>query len=154
MPDTEFHRGKHYNKFIEYAACGIVGIYSDQIPYRGAVEHEVSGLLSSNSPGDLYHAIDRLIREPALLASMRRRVVELATERFSLPTVTDALRAELGNVLSTETDHRPLRFAKGLRRVDLRERILSGIKQEGFFRFAWSKSGKLLSRIFSHKSNH
>lgn len=154
MPDTEFHRGKHYNKFIEYAACGIVGVYSDLLPYRGAVEHEVSGLLSSNYPGDLYHSIERLILEPELLAGIRRRVVELATTRFSLPAVTEALRGELGDVLLTETDHRPLRFVKGLRRVDLCERLKAGIKQEGFFKFAWSKSKKLLSRIFSKKSNH
>lgn len=153
MPDTEFHRGKHYNKFIEYAACGIVGVYSDVLPYRGTVEHEVSGLLSSNYPGDLFAAIERLILEPELLADMRRRVVTLATERFSLPAVTEALREELGETLSTETDHRPLRFTRSLRRVDLSERISAGIKQEGFFRFVWKKSGKVFSRLFSHKSN-
>lgn len=154
MPDSEFHRGKHYNKFIEYAACGIVGVYSDLLPYRGAVEHEVNGLVSGNDPSDLFHAIERLILEPELLAQMRRRVVGLATERFSLPSVSDALRAELGEILNVQTDHRPLRFVKRLRRVDLCERLSAGIKQEGFFRFAWSKSKKLLSRIFSKKSNH
>ena len=153
MPDTEFHRGKHYNKFIEYAACGIVGVYSDLIPYHGVVEHEVSGLLSSNYPGDLFHTIERLILEPELLANMRRRVVELATERYSLPAVTDALRGALGDILTLETDRRPLRFTKKLRRVDLCERISAGIKQEGFFKFAWKKSGKVFSRLFSHKSN-
>ena len=33
MPDTPFHACKHYNKFVEYAAAGIAGIYSDLPPY-------------------------------------------------------------------------------------------------------------------------
>ena len=152
MPDSEFHRGKHYNKFVEYAACGIVGVYSDVLPYKGTVEHEISGMLSSNDPESLLASIERLILDPALLASMRQNVVALATDRFSLPAVTDALRTELGDILKTATDHAPLRFAKKLRRVDLSERITAGIRQEGLFKVVWKKSKKVLSGIFSHKS--
>ncbi|MBE6553576.1 MAG: glycosyltransferase family 4 protein [Ruminococcaceae bacterium] len=153
MPETEFHRGKHYNKFIEYAACGIVGVYSDVPPYHGVVEHEVTGLMTDNYPGHLFEALERLILDPALLATMRRNVTALATGRFSLPAVTDALRAELGDTLALKTDHTPLRFTKKLRRVDLTERIRAGIRQEGFFPFVRKKSGKVFSRIFSRKTN-
>ncbi len=153
MPDTEFHRGKHYNKFIEYAACGIVGVYSDVPPYHGVVEHEVTGLLTDNYPGHLFETLERLILDPDLLARMRRNVTELATTRFSLPTVSHALREALGEVLTLETDRAPLRFPKTLRRVDLTERIRAGIKQEGFFPFVCKKSGKVFRRLFSRKSN-
>ena len=153
MPDSEFHHGKHYNKFIEYAAFGIVGVYSDVLPYHGAVEHEVTGLLTDNYPGHLFEALERLILDPDLLARMRRNVAELATTCFSLPAVSQALRKELGEVLTVETDHTPMRFPKKLRRVDLTERIRAGIKQEGFFTFVRKKSGKVFRRLFSRKSN-
>ena len=147
MPDTEFHRGKHYNKFVEYAACGIVGIYSDLLPYRGTVEHEVSGMLCQNDGESFYQAISRLIDSPELLARMRKNVVELATNRFSLSAVTEALKEELGDVLTIETDRKPLGFAKKLHRLDLTERFWAGIRKEGFFRFVWKKTKKFVFHI-------
>ena len=144
MPDSEFHRGKHYNKFTEYAACGIVGVYSDLLPYRGAVEHEVSGMLCHNDSDSFYIAISRLIDEPALLAQMKKNVTALADTRFSLAQVTQDLQRELSDILQTETDRAPLNFFKQLRRIDLTERLAAGIRQDGFFVFCFKKAKKVL----------
>ncbi len=146
MPDTEFHRGKHYNKFIEYAACGIVGVYSDLLPYRGAVEHEVSGMLCQNDGESFYHAISRLIEDKALLSDMRQAVIALAHTRFSLDAVTEALEKELGDVLTTVTDRAPMPCAKKLRFVDLCERLREGIRQDGPVKFIAKKLKKLLRK--------
>lgn len=147
MPDTEFHRGKHYNKFIEYAACGIVGVYSDLLPYRRAVEHEISGMLCANDSEKFYTAISHLIEDDTLLARMRENVVQLANTRFSLPAVTDALERELDGILTVKTDRKPLEFTKKLRRIDLYDRLKGGIQQDGFFTFCLKKVKKFVFRM-------
>ena len=73
-PGTEFHRCKHYNKYIEYAAWGIPGIYSAAEPYTQAVRDGENGLLCPNTEEGWYAAMARLIEDAAL----RRRLGETA----------------------------------------------------------------------------
>ena len=74
MPDTPFHRCKHYNKYIEYAAYGIPGVFSDCVPYRRAVRSGENGLLVPNTQEDWTSAIRTLVDDETL----RRRLGENA----------------------------------------------------------------------------
>ena len=76
MPDTPFHRCKHYNKYIEYAAYGIPGIFSDVIPYRRAVRSGENGLLVPNTREAWISALRKLIENEPL----RRRLAAAALE--------------------------------------------------------------------------
>ena len=49
LHDTAFNRCKSDLKFLEYAALGLPGIYSDVVPYKHAVRHEETGLLTENT---------------------------------------------------------------------------------------------------------
>jgi glycosyltransferase involved in cell wall biosynthesis len=73
------------NKFREYAAQGIPGIYQDEAPYR-AVRDGETGLFAgeTRSWGD---AIRRYLAEPELRAGVRRAARLDAEERTSLANV-------------------------------------------------------------------
>ena len=88
MP-TEFNRCKHYNKLIEYASFGIVGIYSNVEPYTRAVVDGKNGLLCENTEEAWYRAIKRLIDAPALLKQLREECVNEARGRFAVETVAE-----------------------------------------------------------------
>lgn len=70
MPDTPFHRCKHFNKYVEYAAYALPGIYSDVDVYRRAVRHGENGLLAANTPDAWYEAVCRLMEDAQLRRSI------------------------------------------------------------------------------------
>ena len=88
LPDDEFHRGKSNNKFREYASCGIAGVYSDMSVYNTSVQHEVTGLLAANDDAAWTAAIERLIQDAALRASIGDRARDYARAHFNAQ-VTD-----------------------------------------------------------------
>lgn len=66
MLDDVFHRSKTNNKFREYGACGIAGVYSDVALYHGSVIDGETGLLAENDPAAWTEAISQLIKDPGL----------------------------------------------------------------------------------------
>lgn len=62
--ETPFNRGKSLIKFLDIAAMGGVGVYSDRPPYNGIVEHGVNGLLASDDPTDWQHCLNWLLDHP------------------------------------------------------------------------------------------
>ena len=78
MPDTPFHACKHYNKFVEYAAAGIAGIYSRLQPYVRAEERFAGALYCENTPEAWYTAIRQLVTDRALREKLRQEACECA----------------------------------------------------------------------------
>jgi glycosyltransferase involved in cell wall biosynthesis len=66
LRDIPANRAKTNNKYREYGACGIAGIYSDIPPYQGSVEPMSTGLLVEPSGDAWLSAITRLAVEPDL----------------------------------------------------------------------------------------
>ena len=58
--DSEANRCKTNNKYREYGACKIAGVYSDMQPYKRSVQPGVSGLLVENSKEAWFSAIHHL----------------------------------------------------------------------------------------------
>ena len=50
LEDDAFTRGKSDLKYLDYAALGIPGVFSDVRPYRDTVRHRETGLLAANEP--------------------------------------------------------------------------------------------------------
>jgi glycosyltransferase involved in cell wall biosynthesis len=77
MLDDDFHRAKTNNKFREYAASGIAGIYSNVPLYSAWVENGKTGLLVDNRPEAWYTAMVQLIED----LSLRRQISQIARDR-------------------------------------------------------------------------
>jgi glycosyltransferase involved in cell wall biosynthesis len=71
-----FHRSKTNNKFREYGACGIAGIYSDVDVYSACVDNGETGLLVSNETDSWYQAIARLIENHDLREKIKKQALE------------------------------------------------------------------------------
>jgi len=81
--DTSFNRTKSDIKFLDYAALGTAGIYSDLPVYSESVRQGKTGLLAANDTDSWVAALHTLIGQPDLrreLAANARRY--LYTERI------------------------------------------------------------------------
>ena len=110
MPDTPFHACKHYNKFSEYAAAGIVGVFSDVYPYTRIKAFPECAVFCENTPGDWVRALKALIEDADRREEYRRRAARCARERLSIAASAEELAAGLPD--ATALDHaaaRPLR---------------------------------------------
>ena len=97
MLEGRFYASKTDNKFREYAAAGAVGIYKDAPPYsdtEGIIQNE-TGILVTGQPGSWSTAVDTLIRNPQLLASIRTKARRYAEETYDLPSVAQTWLEQL-----------------------------------------------------------
>jgi glycosyltransferase involved in cell wall biosynthesis len=81
--NDEFHRSKTNNKFREYAASGVVGIYSNVEVYSQSVKDGVTGLLVSNDQEAWERALKRLIEDADLRGRIRSAAKAEVQERYS-----------------------------------------------------------------------
>jgi len=95
MPGTAFHGCKHYNKFIEYAAAGIAGVFSDVRPYDQLKERFGWELVCANTTEAWYAMLKGLMEDPEKLERLKKRASRLAGESFSLFAVSQAFKEKL-----------------------------------------------------------
>ena len=67
---TKYNKGRSDVKFLEYASCGVTGIYQNLEPYHDVVENFETGLLFS-TPEDLICQLDRLYQDGRLRLKIR-----------------------------------------------------------------------------------
>lgn len=95
MPETEFHRGKHYNKYIEYGSIGCIGIYSNVVPYTYAIKNMENGILCGNSTKEWVEALEWCLENREKLKTIRERVEEDIEKNFTVEVVAERLVEEL-----------------------------------------------------------
>lgn len=76
--DTPFNRGKSFIKFLDIAAMGGVGVYSNRAPYTEIVEHGVNGLLAGDDPAEWQRCIIWLLENPEAAQGMAKAAAETA----------------------------------------------------------------------------
>ena len=104
MPDTEFHRGKHYNKYIEYSSIGCVGIYSDVIPYDYIVEDKRNGILCGNSTKEWVEALEWCLENQDKVQEIRRNVEIDVEKNFTLEGIVERFVEQLPKVVSYKVE--------------------------------------------------
>ncbi len=100
LPDDVFYRSKTNNKFREYGASGIAGIYSHNEVYSHCVEHEVSGLLVAGDDDNWYGAIQRLIEDDALRTRIQQQARQYVAEHYAQEKFEQVFLEQLRDVLS------------------------------------------------------
>jgi len=109
LPNDEFHRCKSNNKFREYAACGMAGVYSDMPVYNTFVTHGETGLLAANHPAAWVEAIGRLLDDAQLRVAMASRARSYAAQHFNERVTDDQWMVQIGSRASA----RPSAVAAG-----------------------------------------
>ena len=95
LPNSDFHKCKHYIKIIEYAGSGVYPIYSNQGPYLRFNEKYGIGTMVSNDKDDWVKAIEELINDRFLLDKNRQLVNEKMCNLLSLEECSKALKKQL-----------------------------------------------------------
>ena len=85
--DNASNRCKTNNKYREYSACGLPGVYSDMPPYQRSIVHGETGLLSANTPDAWYSAIGQLIEDKALRESVATKAYDDVFKKHSVAHV-------------------------------------------------------------------
>jgi|GEM_PF-39204 len=112
LADNPFNRCKSNIKWLEYSACGIVGIYADLPPYNTTVEHGVTGLLVGSDPQQWIDAIDLLVGNPELRRSIAAHARQKVVAEYALETGArrwlEVYREALGKSGSPAAAPRPI----------------------------------------------
>lgn len=101
---SEFTKCKYFNKFIEYAMFGIVGLYSDTEPYTFVVHDKENGLLVGDSPEDWLNAICRAVEDKRLMAECREHAYHTLRQRFNSKTIMDQFISEIPELVESHHD--------------------------------------------------
>lgn len=98
--DDDFHRAKTNNKYREYGACGIAGIYSHTPVYASCVEHDETGLLVDNRPEAWYTAMATLIQDGELRRRLGQAARSRVRERYSQEKFQELWRQQIIGALA------------------------------------------------------
>jgi hypothetical protein len=99
LTDDVFHRAKSNNKYREYAAARIAGVYSDVEVYSCVADGR-TGLLVSNREGSWLRALSRLIEDEALRARIQEQAYLDAREHYGLEKTQEVWLRHLREVIA------------------------------------------------------
>ena len=100
---TDFSKCKYYNKFIEYAMFGIVGIYSNTEPYTFVIKNKYNGILTGDKPENWLESICEAVENRTLLDNCRSSSYNLLNTRFNSVTIMDRIIRDIPELIREHT---------------------------------------------------
>ena len=76
LREDEFTKCKSDIKFLDYAALGIAGIYSDHPAYLNTIAPEINGILVKNTCDAWFYGLEKLITNAELIYNIARNAQE------------------------------------------------------------------------------
>lgn len=117
MPDCEFHRCKHYNKYLEYAAAGCVGIYSNVIPYAGVIKDKENGILAENTGQAWIAALEWCLNHREALWEMRQNIHTDMVKNYAIRKVSIEFLESVPDMAVFHAERKNMSVPFGLYRV-------------------------------------
>jgi len=99
LDSTDFTKCKYFNKFIEYAMFGVVGVYSNTEPYTFVVDHKKNGILVDNKPEDWLNAICEVVGNVNLIENCRESSYETLKKRFDSVTIMNKFIEDIPEII-------------------------------------------------------
>ena len=99
LADAPFNHAKSPLKYLDYAALGLPAVFSQVMPYMGAVRHGETGLLVPNTPEAWAQAVTSLLRDPSLRAQLAHAARADVIARHRLGPSLAAWDALVGSVI-------------------------------------------------------
>lgn len=87
LHDTVANRCKTNNKYREYAACNIAGVYTDIPPYTDSVRRQHCGLLVGNEASQWLAAVESLVLSPRLRTEITKAAWGDVYSKYSIEPV-------------------------------------------------------------------
>lgn len=100
--DDVAHRSKTNNKFREYGACRIAGIYSNVDVYASCVRQYETGILVSNHEKDWYDALVLLIENSHLRKKIQSAAYEFVRDNYSQDEFVKDWAGQIKDVLESQ----------------------------------------------------
>lgn len=108
LDDNPFSNRKYFNKFLEYSKNGILGMFSNCLPYTLIVENGVNGILVDNSISAWYDAlcntIDQLDQKKEMVEVSQRQLRNL----FSIESIRSIISKEIDSVIISKDEKLPV----------------------------------------------
>lgn len=151
--DDVFHRSKTNNKFREYGACQIAGVYSNVDVYASCVRQNETGILVSNKTNDWYDALALLIENHNLRQKIQTAAREYVRNNYSQEEFVKSWAIQIRGVLEAQNLHEHsvstarADSLKHIQRQSLLEKLFDKLSQLN----GWSSAFSLLIRFIRHR---
>ena len=140
MPETPFHACKHYNKFVEYAAAGVAGVYSDVAPYDRLRAFPGCAVLCRNEAEAWTDALRTLVKDRGAREETRRKAAECAGKELDVRACGEQMLEAILAVGKGKAGGKfpPLAGYKGINVVKRTVTSMKGHGAAGFVRHAYN----------------
>ena len=134
MPDTPFHACKHYNKFVEYAAAGIMGVYSNVPPYTRLRLFPKCAVFCENRAEAWKNALSALVNDRKTIEEARKASNLFIHQAFAVSPSAQKIKREISFMQDAKTESMMGNtiFLFCLRSCNLLRRFIKSLKTNGF----------------------
>jgi hypothetical protein len=108
--NTEFTQYKSYIKYLDYSACQLPAIYTDNDIYKRVIKHKVNGILTKNTDSDWYNALLYMIENQKKRTDMAKNAFFDVYNNHSYPDTI--VKSEISSLKKTPINLKKIRFNK------------------------------------------
>lgn len=105
LKNDVFHRSKTNNKFREYGASQIAGIYSNVDVYSSCIQNGETGLLVQNTTTDWYVAIKTLIDSPEQRERIKKNAYMFVKKNYSQEEFSKTWAIQIKQIISIDAKY-------------------------------------------------
>jgi len=100
LQDSDFHKSKYFNKYLEYSSKQIVGVYSNIEPYTFIVKNGVNGFLVNNTTDEWTETLSYLIEHKKARNNVITESFRDVQNNFSLSSITEGIKSKIPEIMN------------------------------------------------------